>query len=955
MMSVIRRILLCVVAVGLLQGADHAIAGKKPSEPKTIIQGVAQDGVNGYLKKAKACLDANGNAACDSDEPYILTSSDGKFILQSYDPAAAQMPVVVEVPVTVPTPKDSRSVPAPFTMAAPGGDTSVVNPLTTLVHARMVAKGATAADAAAHYMALLGVPAILGNDYVAQNDAVSRGVAGSVATILAAAQGTIADAVTFKIRLKMLLAVAEEINLALAAERTLESIVITRGGVFATVIPADVATNPRNVPANPGEAVVRAGLGYHQTMFDSADNNCQHCHNDLYDTWKQSMHAKSWLDPIFQSKYQDFLRMHASKIGVTGPTGTLYTEQKFKGVAQTCIRCHAPTAYYSNDLDVQLKVLSENPLADYANLKATREFNIAPAFDPNQVTKVVSLSANGKVYQISYHVGNKHNREGINCAFCHSIETVRLKNDVDGDLGQYKLAKDMTAGPIGPVIYPAGSVLNYSWDASTRDMNAFFMLTGPEKYLDPGNTPKSAAAFDIGKAADGRYTMKSIIPGQYTGGPYYGPWVTVTGLKNFRDDDTLDRTALVNPNFVSVGGTSPRDHHFKSQSKALCLSCHQRSAGAQNPESNGVPGVQASSDQFMELCSTWSVASTGPLGNYKAKPDSPQCTNCHMERIANKVALHKWNSPTELYTAEDGMRDRWDPADPDSIAARGYMASHAYVGSDVLNKLKSAVSTSLSAMLDGGAIKVTTSLLNKTGHEFPAAHPMRRALTRVVVTDATGKKIPFVDATGASSHEDIVNNIATLPGETVYPGREKVGVKYNSGRVINIMGMEADLSGGPVASQKFDKTVVDWDGSYGTPMNPAPVQKSNGLWSVVGQVYTNKIVASTDAGNFTRIYGHETGKKDSVGNYLVLPGFDSNIVRDNRLLTNERETYQISFDATQVDAWPVTVDYRVYYMKKGAGGAFPVAADGFLDNAVNQSKKIGIKEISKTTVQVSAP
>ena len=35
---------------------------------------------------------------------------------------------------------------------------------------------------------------------------------------------------------------------------------------------------------------------------------CQHCHNDLYDTWKTSMHAKSWKDPIVPVKYQDFLQ-----------------------------------------------------------------------------------------------------------------------------------------------------------------------------------------------------------------------------------------------------------------------------------------------------------------------------------------------------------------------------------------------------------------------------------------------------------------------------------------------------------------------------------------------------------------------------------------------------------------------------------------------------------------------
>ena len=54
--------------------------------------------------------------------------------------------------------------------------------------------------------------------------------------------------------------------------------------------------------SGPEEAEVIANTGYQHTLFDSAEQKCQHCHNDLYDTWKTSMHAKSWKDPIFQSK-----------------------------------------------------------------------------------------------------------------------------------------------------------------------------------------------------------------------------------------------------------------------------------------------------------------------------------------------------------------------------------------------------------------------------------------------------------------------------------------------------------------------------------------------------------------------------------------------------------------------------------------------------------------------------
>jgi hypothetical protein len=212
----------------------------------------------------------------------------------------------------------------------------------------------------------------------------------------------------------------------------------------------------------PGDAEVIAGTGYQHTLFDSADNKCQHCHNDLYDTWKTSMHAKSWKDPIFQSKYQDFLRLQASKIGAVGPTGTYstgpvsgvdedgnnyYLSGTIQKAGQVCVKCHAPTAYYSKDYKITLtEVGDQNVDPDaYENAKALQS-NLAP-YDPADEATVVSMGTTGKVYTVDYHIGNSHNREGINCSYCHSIETVRMMNDTDGDLGQYTLKNPIKMGP----------------------------------------------------------------------------------------------------------------------------------------------------------------------------------------------------------------------------------------------------------------------------------------------------------------------------------------------------------------------------------------------------------------------------------------------------------------------------------------------------------------------------
>lgn len=924
------------------------------NEPVTHA-GVVQDG---YIKGATVCVDLNANGTCDGGEPATLSHGDtGQYALSSGKDAA----IVAYVGAGAVDMDTDTAVAAPYTMVAPAGYGSVVNPLTTLVHAEMLANGVDADTAQAQVIAGLGLGAvaILDYDYQDGNDTATHDMAKIVAGLLANVQALTVGSQTDDIVNKSLVALVQAIGQAIdggLAPADLATVEVAAGDVFAVNL--DVEGNPRNAAGHPGDVEVIAGTGYKHTLLDSAENKCQHCHNDLYDTWQKSMHAQSWEDPIFQSKFQDFLRLNISKIGTSGPSGD-YTPAKFKGVAQTCIRCHAPGAFYSGDFDVQLTELSQDPAADFATAKADNESNLAgtAGYDAHQVTNVVSVSNSGIVYQAGYHIGNKHNREGINCAFCHSIETVRMMNGTDDDLGAYKLAKNIVEGPIGPVVRTAGETLYYSADANDADMNAFFRLWGPEKYTDPGATPKVQAEFDVNKTSDGRYTMKSIQTGKYTGGPYYGPY-GITGIENSRADDDSDRAALVKQSFVDAG----RNQHFEDYGKGLCLSCHQRSAGALNPESDGVAGKNPATDQFMELCSTWTVMSNAVDDNYTSTASSPKCQKCHMERVDNKVVLHKWNDPSTLFTTEEVTNDHFDPASGTGPVALGYLNNHAFMGANKkdfgLGKIKSGFESSVAAVLNGSNIDVTTSLLNKTAHMFPGAHPMRRVLTRMVVTDANGTRLDYTAATGNSTFENVVNTLATLPGETIYPGKETVAVDYVAGRNISFPGQELDLSGAAVSNQKFDSGTVTWKSPDSTVSNVVPVETSPGVWAMEGAAGINKIIDDIATDTFTRIYGRETGKKDpaDANTFVVRPGFDSNIARDNRLLPNERETYSVTFDASAA-AFPVTVNYKVYYMKKGASGKFPTAADGFLNTALDATvlKKLTIDEVFSDSVQIDAP
>ena len=764
---------------------------------------------------------------------------------------------------------------------------------------------------------------------------------------------------------------------------------------FMFLFPQASFAEGRTELSGPGEAEVIAGTGYTHTLFDSADNKCQHCHNDLYDTWKTSMHAKSWKDPIFQSKYQDFLRLQASKIGAVGPTGTYgtgpaeadgvtYLNGTIQKTGQVCIKCHAPTAYYSGDYKITLKeVGNQNDDANAFEAAKAQQSNLAPKYNPDLEATVSSMAKTGKVYTVSYHIGNDHNREGINCSYCHSIETVRMMNDVDGDLGQYTLAKPMKMGPIGPMVHAPGDTLHYSPDASTPDMNSFFALIGPEKYKAFSDTPKDAAGFDAGKAADGRYTMKSVktgcettdeegncTSGYYTGGPFYGPF-GATGLSNSREDDLSDRAALLKGEFQDAvdadhGDKFESKHQFAAYGKALCLSCHQRSSLMINPETNGISGVQPGDDQFLELCSTWTAMSDGVGNNFEDSNTSPKCQKCHMEPLTEKggeavTVLHKWDDPTSLFTAEDGVTKHFDPTSGVGPVAEGYLNNHAFMGANKadfgLTKIKSGFEADMEANATWNHIIVSTSLSNETAHMFPGAHPMRRALTRVVVTDAEGNKVPFTTAVGRSKFESVTNELAVLDGNTILEGNETVDVEYNRDREIVIQGQTPNLNrwGERVNSQFMDGTLVDWVSPDATVTGSSAVETAPGVWAVKGVTTVKKITdIEGGADHFTRIYGRETGKRMGDGTHVVRPGFDSNIATDNRLEPNEKEKYTVFYSKDDVTAWPVTVTYKVYYMKKGASGKFPTAADGFLNTSLpdDKLKKLAIYEVHSSEVEL---
>jgi hypothetical protein len=93
----------------------------------------------------------------------------------------------------------------------------------------------------------------------------------------------------------------------------------------------------------------------------SPSQGCGTCHNNIYQAWSNSMHAKAIEDPVFKSDYLHALDEHGEK------------------VRPYCLSCHSPVVRYTGDI----------------------------------------------------YLKNQISNEGINCDFCHSVQSVNLDNPKD--------------------------------------------------------------------------------------------------------------------------------------------------------------------------------------------------------------------------------------------------------------------------------------------------------------------------------------------------------------------------------------------------------------------------------------------------------------------------------------------------------------------------------------------
>ncbi len=133
--------------------AGDGPAGISPSPPTVAVPVRV---IDGPLRNATVCVDANSNGRCEAGELQGRTDADGRVTLQVPTAELNRFPIVAVVGTDA-VDADSGPVTSPYTLSAPADRPSVVTPLTTLVQQVVASTGATTDAAAATIQSGLGL------------------------------------------------------------------------------------------------------------------------------------------------------------------------------------------------------------------------------------------------------------------------------------------------------------------------------------------------------------------------------------------------------------------------------------------------------------------------------------------------------------------------------------------------------------------------------------------------------------------------------------------------------------------------------------------------------------------------------------------------------------------------------------------------------------------------------
>ncbi len=129
---------------------------------------------------------------------------------------------------------------------------------------------------------------------------------------------------------------------------------------------------------------------------------CGECHRDIYESWKNSLHAFSLTDPIFDTAYM------------------LAVKEAGQEARVFCLRCHAPMTTYNGDYLLELGVTREGVSCDFCHTITAVHLDRPDnpySIDPGPVKRSVIRNADSPAHEVAY--SELHGTSEF-CGGCHN-------------------------------------------------------------------------------------------------------------------------------------------------------------------------------------------------------------------------------------------------------------------------------------------------------------------------------------------------------------------------------------------------------------------------------------------------------------------------------------------------------------------------------------------------------
>lgn len=162
-------------------------------------------------------------------------------------------------------------------------------------------------------------------------------------------------------------------------------------------------------------------------------SKCGECHTDIYKEWKNSLHAQSFEDPVFQDAYKKIINTEEQKLCLTchvptvSETKDYMIKQEISKEGITCDFCHSVRDVKNGNFELEIGNIKFGPISDIPeNLNIGHKNKYSEIFSKAEFCKTCHEFKNKYgVYVLDTYnewKNSEYSAKGIHCQNCHMTE-----------------------------------------------------------------------------------------------------------------------------------------------------------------------------------------------------------------------------------------------------------------------------------------------------------------------------------------------------------------------------------------------------------------------------------------------------------------------------------------------------------------------------------------------------